>query len=76
MPEVVAVVLDAAEGDAAEAVDLVDELGPRRRGHGVAGRRLDAADAVAGRVEGFPFQISVQGEIVEAAVGEAVSVGC
>ena len=48
MPEVVAVVLDAAEGDAAEAVDLEDELGASGGGDDVDVGFFADADAVAG----------------------------
>lgn len=48
MLEVVAVVLDAAEGDAAESVDLEDELGARRGGDDVDVGLFAHADAVAG----------------------------
>lgn len=34
------------------------------------------ADALAGRVQGFALEVGVQGEVVEAAVGEAVAVIC
>ena len=46
--EVVAVVLDAAEGDAAESVDLQDELGAGRGGYDVDVGFFAHADAVAG----------------------------
>lgn len=46
--EVVAVVLDAAEGDAAESVDLEDGLGAGRGGDDVDVGLLAHADAVAG----------------------------
>ena len=48
MLEVVAVVLDAAEGYAAESVDFKDELGAGRGGDDVDVGLFAYADAVAG----------------------------
>lgn len=87
MAEVVAVVFDGAEGDAAEAVDFEDVLLLRRWGRSAILRRrgrgadvdvgfFAGADAVAGAVEGALLHIGVEGEVVEAAVGEAVAVIC
>ena len=59
--EVVAVVLDAAEGDAAQAVDFQYELGARGGGYDVDVGFFAHADAVAGRVEGLPLLVRVQG---------------
>lgn len=72
--QVVAVGLDGAEGDAAEAVDLEDALDA-----GVVGDEEDVAlladaDAVADAVDGALAGVGVQGEVVEAAVGQAVAV--
>ncbi len=74
MAEVIAVGFDRAEGDAAQAVDFHDELPVRGGGADVDVGFLAAADHVAGGVEGFLLEVRVQGEVVVAAVGEAVSV--
>ena len=89
LAQVVAVVLDGAEGDAAEPVDLEDALlfirlmlvaglGGRiwgsRRGAEVDVGFLASADARTGAVEGVALQVGVEGKVVEAAVGEAVAV--
>ena len=50
VPEVVAVVLDAAEGYPAQSVDLQYVLGARGGGDDVDVRFFAHADAVAGRV--------------------------
>lgn len=89
LAQVITVVLDGAEGDAAEPVDLEDALlfirsvlvagcGRRIRGSG-RGADVDVgfftgADAGAGAVEGVALQMGVEGEVVEAAIGEAVAV--
>ena len=74
MLQVVSVILDASERDAAESVDFEYEL--------LAGGVCDYvdvgffanADAVACAVEGFVFEVGVECEIVEAAVGETVTI--
>lgn len=76
MAEVVAIVLHGAEGYAAEAVDLEDELD--------AGWVCDDddvgffadADLVSDAIDGFLLLVSVQSEVVEATVGEAVAIIC
>lgn len=72
--EVVTVVLDAPEGYAAQAVDFQNELGAGGGGHDVDVGFFAHADAVAGRVQGLPFQVGMEREVVETAVGETVSV--
>ena len=89
LAQVVAVVLDGAEGDAAEPMDLEDALlfiwlvlvagfGGKvrgsRRGADVDVGFLAGADAGTGAVEGVALQVGVEREVVEAAVGEAVAV--
>lgn len=74
MPEVVTVVLDAAEGYAAQAVDFQNKLAAGGGGYDVDVGFFAHADAVAGRVQSLPFEMGVQGEIVKAAVGETVPV--
>lgn len=86
MAQVVSVVLDGSEGNPPESVDLENVLSlcrclPRggRRGADVDVGFLACADAVARAVEGALLRVRVQGEVVEAAVGEAVAViffGC
>ena len=72
--EVVAVGFDGTEGDAAEAVDLEDVL----RTVGVRDDKdvgfFADADLVADGVELLALQVGVEGEVVEAAVGQAVAV--
>ena len=84
MAEIVAVGLDGSEGDAAQTVDLADELAGRGfLGFGVGeGRGEDEVDvgffagantgACGG--EGVPREVGVEGKVVKAAVGEAVAV--
>ena len=74
MFQVIAVVLDAAEGHAAEAVDLEDLLDSRWGGAEVDVGFFADADAGADAVDGIAFEMRVQGEVVETAVGEAVAV--
>lgn len=74
MLQIIAIVFDAAEGDAAESVDLEDELGAGWGGADVDVGFFADADAVACAVEGGAFEVGVEGEVVESAVGEAVSV--
>ncbi len=74
MPEVVAVVFYGAEGYAAEPVDFEDVLGSRGGGDDEDVGFFADTDLVAGAVEGFAFHVGVEGKVVEAAVGEAVSV--
>ena len=74
MLQVVSVVLDAAERDAAESVDFEYLL--------LAGGVCDHvdigffahADAISCAVESFMFEVGVECEIVEAAVGETVAI--
>lgn len=89
LAQVVAIILDGAEGDAAEPMNLEDALliirlvlvtglGGRIWGSG-RGAEVDVGflagtDAGAGAVEGVALQVGVEGEVVEAAVGEAVAV--
>ncbi len=74
MSQVVAVVFYAAEGDAAEAVDFHDELGTAWGSADVDVGFLAHADAIACAVEDGSLEVGVEGEVVETAVGEAVSV--
>ena len=74
MLQVVSVILDATERDAAESVDFEYEL--------LAGEVCDHvdvgffsnADTVPCAVENFTFEVSVECEVVEAAVGETVAI--
>lgn len=74
MLQVVSVILDAAERDTAESVDFEYEL--------LAGGVCDHvdvgffanADAVPCAIENFVFEVGVECEIVEAAVGETVAI--
>lgn len=74
MLQVISVVFDAAERDAAESVDFEYEL--------LAGGVCDYvdvgffanADAVACAVESFVFKVGMEGEVVEAAVSETVTI--
>lgn len=72
--QVVAVGLDGAEGDAAEAVDLEDALDAGLVGDEEDVALLADADAAADAVDGALGGVGVQGEVVEAAVGQAVAV--
>ena len=76
MFQIVSVILDAAKRDAAESVDFEYEL--------LAGGVCDHvdvgffanADAVACAVKSFVFKVGVKSEVVEAAVGETVTIVC
>lgn len=74
LAQVVAVGLDGAERDAAEAVDLEDQLGARGVGDDHDVGFFADADAAADAVDVLLGGVRVEGEVVEAAVGEAVAV--
>lgn len=74
LAQVVAVGLDGAERDAAEAVDLEDELRARGVGDDHDVGFFADADAAADAVDVLLGGVRVEGEVVEAAVGEAVAV--
>lgn len=74
MPEIVPVIFYGAEGYAAKPMDFKDVLGSGGRGDNEDVGFLSNANLVAGAVEGFAFKVGVEGEVVEAAVGEAVSI--
>lgn len=74
LAQVVAVGLDGAEGDAAEAMDLEDVLGAGGVGDDEDVGFFADADLVADGVEVLSLEVRVEGEVVEAAVGEAVAV--
>lgn len=74
MAQVVTIVLDAAEGDAAQSVDFQRALSPTRRGSDVDIRFFARADLLACGVEDLPLLMRVQSEVVEASVGKAVAV--
>ena len=74
MPQVVAVGLDRAEGDAAEAVQLEHVRHARGRGRDVDVGFFADPDLVAEREQGGVLEVCVQREVVEPAVGEAVAV--
>lgn len=74
MLEVVPVVLNAAEGDPAQAVDFENVLDARGGGDDVDVRFFADADAVAGGVKCLAFDVRVQSEVVEATVSEAVAI--
>ena len=74
MTEVIAVGLYAAEGDPAETVDLEDVLGASGGGDDEDVGFFADADLVADGVEDLALLVGVEGKVVEAAVGEAVSV--
>ena len=81
MAQVVPIVLYRAEGYAAESVDLQDVLLVRWGrgtwwGADVNVALFAGADAGARAVECVPLLMRVQGEVVQAAVSEAVSVVC
>jgi len=72
--QIVAVVFDAAEGDAAKAVDLRDQL---RTGWGSANVDvgfLAHTNAIACAVKDGTLEVIVEGEVVETAIGEAIPV--
>ena len=74
MLQVVSVIFDAAERDAAESVDFEYELLARGvRDHVDVGFFANA-DAVTCAVESFVFKVGVECEIVEAAIGETVPI--
>ena len=74
MAQIVTVGLYAAEGDAAQAVDFDNVLRAGRGGADVDVGFFADADLVADGVKGRAFQVRVEGEVVEAAVGEAVAI--
>ena len=74
MLQVVSVVLDATERDAAESVDFEYELLPRGVCDHVDIGFFANADAVPCAIENFTFEVSVECEIVETAVGETVAI--
>lgn len=74
MPEIVAVVFYATERDAAQPVDFQYVLGTVWGGADVDVAFFADADAVTGGIEGGVFEVRVEGEVVEAAVGEAVAI--
>ena len=74
MLQVVSVILNAAEGDAAEPVDFEYELLAGGVGDHVDVGFFANADAVTCAVESFVFKVGVECEIVEAAVGETVTI--
>lgn len=74
MLEIVAIVFDAAKGDAAKAVDLQNELCACGGSADVDVGFFAHADAIARTVEGRAFEMGVQGEVVEASVGEAIPI--
>lgn len=76
MAQVVAIVLDAAEGDAAQSVDLQRALSPTRRGSDVDIGFFARADLLACGVEDLTLLVRVQGEVIEASVGETVAIVC
>ena len=74
MLQVVPVILDAAERDAPESVDFEYELlAGGVRDYVDVGFFADA-DAVACAVESLMFKMGVKCEIVEAAIGETVTI--
>lgn len=74
MAQVIAVCLDGAEGDAAEAVQF-KHMGCAAGGGGDVDVRFFAdADLVAEGIEVRAFDVRVEGKVVEAAVGKAVAV--
>ena len=74
MAEVIAVGFHGAEGYAAKAMDFQDVLYTRARGDDEDIGFFTRADLVADRVDGRVLLVGVEGEVVEAAVGEAVSI--
>lgn len=72
--EVVAVGFYAAEGDPTKAVDLEDVLDAGGGGDDENVGFFADADLVADGVEDLALLVSVEGEVVEAAVGEAVAI--
>lgn len=74
LAQVVPVGFHGAEGDAAEAVDLEHHLGAGGGGNDEDVGFFAHADLVADGVDGVMFLVGVQGEVVQAAVGEAVTV--
>ena len=74
MLQVVSIILDAAERDASESVDLEYELlAGGVRDHVDVGFFANS-DAVTCAVESFVFKVGMECEIVEAAVGETVPI--
>lgn len=74
VPEVIAVILDAAKGYPSEPVDLEDLLRARGIGDNVDVGFLADADLVSDGVGALAFYEGVEGEVVETAVGQAISV--
>ena len=74
MAEVVTVILYGAEGYSTESVYFEDVLGSRGGGDDEDIGFFTDADLVAGAIEGFAFHVGVERKVVEATVGEAVSV--
>ena len=76
MLQIISVILDTAERDAAESVDFEYELlAGGVRDHVDVGFFANA-DAVTCAVEGFMFKVGVERKIVEAAIGETVTIVC
>ena len=69
MSEVISVVLYGAERYAAKAMDFENVLHPGRRGDDEYVGLFADPDLVAGAVKGFAFEVGVEGEVVEAAIG-------
>ena len=76
MPQVVAVGFHRAEGDAPQAVEFEDVGDPCGGGGDVDVGFFADADLVAEGEERGVFEVRVEGEVVEPAVGEAVAVVC
>lgn len=74
LAQVVSVGFHGAEGDAAQSVDLEHHLGAGGGGDDEDVGFFADADLVADGVDGLLFLVGVQGEVVQAAVGEAVAV--
>lgn len=55
-------------------MNLEDELCAGGRGNDIDIGLFPHADAIAGAVNGGALKVSVQGEVIQAAVGEAVPV--
>ena len=72
--QVVAVGFDGAEGNAPQAVDLEYVLNAAGGGDDEDVAFFADADLVADGIEDFAFEVSVEGEVVETAVCEAVSI--
>ena len=72
--QVVAVCLNGAEGDAAQAVNLEDQLAPCWGGDDKDVGLLAYTDLIAYAVDGTLVVVRVKRKVVETAIGEAVAV--